>query len=178
MTRYARLVAILAGLVLVLGLASCGDDNGDDTSTTEATSAESAEGDEAGEEAESAEEGGAEVPASEADTTVDAKLGEYYIKPDTLKVDAGNIQFKVTNEGKIEHEFVVIKTDTAPGDLPTDDAGDVEEDAAGEVPGEIPSVEPGQTEEVTLKLDPGKYVLICNLPGHYAAGQYVGFTVR
>lgn len=179
MTKFARLAAVLVGIVLVLGLVSCGgDDNGDENSATEATSAESESSGEAGEEGEGAEEGGAEVPASEADTTVDAKLGEYYIKPDAKAVDAGNIQFKVTNEGKIEHEFVVIKTDTAPGDLPVDDSGDVDEEAAGEVPGEIPSVQPGQTEEVTLSLEPGKYVLICNLPGHYAAGQYVGFTVR
>lgn len=175
MGKLARLTAVLAGLVLVLALASCGDsdDSTSDESATEATTSESA----AAEEEESAEEGGGEVAASEADTTVKATLGEYYIKPAAPSTEAGNVKFEVTNDGKLEHEFVVIKTDTAPGDLPLSD-GNVDEEAAGEVPGEIPSVMPGATEEVTLKLDPGKYVLICNLPGHYAAGQYSGFSVE
>jgi uncharacterized cupredoxin-like copper-binding protein len=173
MRNLIRVGAVLASLIFALALASCGgDDSGDEQTGTEAASSEGGEPAEEG-----AEEGGAEVAAGAADSTVSAKLGEYYIKPAESAVDAGNIQFKVNNEGKIEHEFVVIKTDTPPGDLPLVD-GDVDEEAAGEVPGEIGSVEPGATEEVTLSLDPGKYALICNLPGHYQAGQYTGFTVR
>ena len=34
------------------------------------------------------------------------------------------------------------------------------------------------TETVTLPLKAGHYALICNLPGHYAAGQHADFTVR
>ena len=176
MGKLARLTAVLAGLVLVLALASCGSSDDDSTSaesTTEATSTDTG----AVAEEESAAEGGSEVAASEADTTVTVSLGEYFVKPDVSSTKAGNVKFEVTNDGKMEHEFVVIKTDTAPGDLPLAD-GNVDEEAAGEVPGEIPSVMPGATEELTLSLDAGKYVLICNLPGHYAAGQYVGFTVK
>lgn len=162
MNRFTRFALTLASLTLVLALASCGGDDG---------GGESAEP-EAAEEA----EGGAEVPASEADTTVGATLGEYFIKLDTDAVDAGNVEFKVTNDGKLEHEFVVIATDTPAGDLPLAD-GDVDEEGAGEVPGEIGSVQPGATEEITLSLKASKYALICNLPGHYKAGQYTEFAV-
>lgn len=162
MNRLTRFALIFASLTLAFALASCGGDDGGEESTEP----------EAAEEA----EGGAEVAAGEADTTVDATLGEYFIKLDTDAVDAGNIEFKVTNDGKLEHEFVVIQTDTPAGDLPVVD-GDVDEEAAGEVPGEIPSVQPGATETVTLPLKASKYALICNLPGHYKAGQYTEFTV-
>ena len=165
MNRFNRFALILASLTFVLALASCGGDDG---------SGESAEP-EAAEEAEGGE-GGAEVPASEADTTVGATLGEFFIKLDTDAVDAGNIQFKVTNDGQLEHEFVVIATDIPAGDLPLAD-GDVDEGGAGEVPGEIESVQPGATEEITLSLKASKYALICNLPGHYKAGQYIEFAV-
>ena len=30
---------------------------------------------------------------------------------------------------------------------------------------------------LTLNLKPGKYQLFCNVPGHYAAGQHIPFTV-
>ena len=36
---------------------------------------------------------------------------------------------------------------------------------------------PFLTKMLTLTLKPGHYVLICNLPAHYKAGQHVDFTV-
>ena len=30
---------------------------------------------------------------------------------------------------------------------------------------------------MALELDPGNYVLMCNLPGHYEAGMFAAFTV-
>jgi uncharacterized cupredoxin-like copper-binding protein len=31
---------------------------------------------------------------------------------------------------------------------------------------------------LALRLRPGHYALVCNLPGHYLAGQRADFTVR
>lgn len=50
-------------------------------------------------------------------------------------------------------------------------------DEAGNV-GEIGSVKPGQTKALKLKLAAGRYALLCNLPGHYGAGQYADLTVK
>ena len=172
MSMMTRIAAIATALTLVLALSSCGGSDDETSADTDQQATEQSAENEQNEEG----EGGAEVSASEADTTVSAELGEYYIKPDAKSVDAGNIQFDVTNDGSLEHEFVVIKTDTPAADLPLVD-GNVDEEAAGEVPGEIGSVEPGANETVTLSLDAGKYALICNLPGHYKAGQYAEFQV-
>lgn len=35
----------------------------------------------------------------------------------------------------------------------------------------------GATGWTTLRLDPGRYELVCNLPGHYAAGMYTELDV-
>ncbi|MCH8302057.1 MAG: hypothetical protein IH912_04830, partial [Proteobacteria bacterium] len=35
----------------------------------------------------------------------------------------------------------------------------------------------GETETVSAILEGGSYVLICNLPSHYLAGQYTAFSV-
>ena len=37
---------------------------------------------------------------------------------------------------------------------------------------------PGETKTLRLELRSGHHALICNMPGHYMAGQHVDFTVR
>ena len=44
--------------------------------------------------------------------------------------------------------------------------------------GEVPDVEPGAGGKLTVTLPPGKYVLLCNLPGHFAGGMYTNFVVK
>lgn len=36
----------------------------------------------------------------------------------------------------------------------------------------------GETRRYTVNLKPGKYVLLCSIPGHYQSGQYVGLVVQ
>jgi uncharacterized cupredoxin-like copper-binding protein len=50
-------------------------------------------------------------------------------------------------------------------------------DESGNV-GETGDLQPGQAKTINLALKPGHYALICNLPGHYKAGQHIDFTVR
>jgi uncharacterized cupredoxin-like copper-binding protein len=72
------------------------------------------------------------------------------------------------------HEMVVVKTTKAPGSL----AGTGKEASEQGAVGEVADLKAGKSAKLTLALKPGKYVLLCNLPGHYKAGQYVGFTVK
>jgi uncharacterized cupredoxin-like copper-binding protein len=43
---------------------------------------------------------------------------------------------------------------------------------------ETGNIRPGATKTVTITLAKGRYALICNLPGHFAAGMNAGLTVR
>jgi len=88
---------------------------------------------------------------------------------------AGSVTFNVSNEGPSTHEFVVIKTDDAPDALPTKD-GSVNEDQVTVVD-ELEDVAPSTTGTLTTDLETGSYVIICNVPGHYAAGMHTAFTV-
>ncbi len=43
---------------------------------------------------------------------------------------------------------------------------------------DVDDIESGSSKSTTKDLAAGKYVLICNLPGHYQKGMRVGFTVQ
>ncbi len=113
-------------------------------------------------------------------------LQEFSILPDKDEVDAGSITFATTNAGPDDvHEFVVVKTDLAPGDLPVDADGAVDESGAGmEVIGEIEDIAVDASMSVTLDLAAGNYVLICNIydadedEAHYHEGMRTAFTVN
>jgi hypothetical protein len=80
-------------------------------------------------------------------------------------------------------EFAVIRTDLAPDALPTGQDGSVEEEGEGmEVVGEIEDIPVGETQDLTVSLDAGNYVLICNIVEsgevHYASGMRTAFTVE
>jgi uncharacterized cupredoxin-like copper-binding protein len=105
-------------------------------------------------------------------------LADYSVTPEDTSAEAGDVTFDVTNDAEQTHEFVVIKTDLAEDQLPTDENGDVSETGEGmEVVDEIEDVEAGSSQSLTVNLDAGGYVLICNLPGHYRQGMHSSFTV-
>lgn len=110
-------------------------------------------------------------------TTVTATLlDSMRIVLDKSSVPAGMVDFLVSNPGAIVHELVVLKTDLPAGSLPPDPTQQgkiIEKIHMGET-GDVP---PGTASFLSLNLGPGNYVIVCDEPGHYAAGMYAPFTV-
>jgi uncharacterized cupredoxin-like copper-binding protein len=102
-------------------------------------------------------------------------LGEFFVRPSVTAAAAGQVRFTVHNGGAATHEFVVLRTDTPAGSLPKDKNGRADE--AGNV-GETGELAAGASKTITVKLAAGHYALVCNLPGHYKAGQHTDFTVH
>ena len=137
-------------------------------------------------------------------TVVETELGEsgltYYVRPEQKTVEAGTVTFAVTNAGELTHEFIVHSNpdDVATGDLTINAEEDaavlVEQNIIGAAPYATPPIvppdkQPGDADhripgggwgaELTVDLAAGKYILICNLPGHYTGGkQYSALTVE
>ncbi len=112
--------------------------------------------------------------------TVEIKMGDFFFAPKDASAQAGPTVIEAPNEGSVEHELVVFKTNMDPAKLPTEANGEVNEEKMDEVAesaGEIPDVEAGDTKTGNFKLNPGTYVMFCNLPGHYAQGMYGTITV-
>lgn len=106
-------------------------------------------------------------------TKVKLTLVEFKLTPAVKRVAAGKVTFSARNAGKLTHELVVLRTKVLAGKLPTSGMAAKE---TGRV-GKIAKIGPGSTKTLTLTLKPGHYALICNLPGHYRAGQFADLTV-
>ncbi|MDC4207083.1 MAG: hypothetical protein MPW14_25480 (plasmid) [Candidatus Manganitrophus sp.] len=80
--------------------------------------------------------------------------------------------------------MVILKTDLPADTLPLENEK-VDETSAGRVMGEIEPFEPTTQKNLTLDLEPGSYVLLCNIvetengesEGHYRMGMRTVFEV-
>jgi len=112
------------------------------------------------------------------------KLGadefEYQIRLDRTTVPAGAVRVTAHNRGNSVHELVAFRTDLADGALPTTSTGLVDEERAGltHLDPEAEAIAAGASKAITLHLEPGRYVLVCNLPDHYRQGMHTALTVQ
>jgi uncharacterized cupredoxin-like copper-binding protein len=161
-SRRHRAAIFAAVAALCLMAAACSDDDGGETGATGA--------------------------ATGGGTTVAVTVQEFAVIPAASSAPAGDVTFDVTNEGPDDtHEFVVFKTDLAPDALPTASDGSVDETGEGvELIDEIEDIAVGDTPTLTVSLDAGSYVFICNIVeeeggetiSHYQQGMRVAFTVE
>jgi len=113
-------------------------------------------------------------------TALTVVMSDYAFAPKDASAAAGELTITAPNQGKLPHELVLIRTDLPLNKLPTDSSGNVNEDAfpASRLPGEISETEPGATGSLTVTLPAGRYVMLCNVPGHYKAGMVGNLVVR
>ena len=118
-------------------------------------------------------------------TQVDITLREWAVQAGQSSVGAGEIYFLVENAGPEDaHEFVIIKTDLGPLDLPFED-NRVPEDEV-DIIDEIEPFAPDSSASLTVDLTAGKYLFICNIAeeedgeieSHYKKGMVATFTVE
>lgn len=103
----------------------------------------------------------------EADVTVSLRDDAVELAPDTI--EAGSVTFAATNEGTVTHEIEVFAGDVDPSTLPIEN--NVASTEGLTLVDEIEDITPGSTASLTVELVPGTYVVMCNLPGHFARGM-------
>jgi len=117
------------------------------------------------------------LTACSSGSGVKTTLDEYSIAVAKRTLPSGSQTFDVTNAGTIAHQFLVLRTDRRPDDLPTKD-GVVNTDAKGvKIAGELEIVSPGASDHLVVNLRPGRYTLICNIAGHYTNGMRTGLSI-
>ena len=109
------------------------------------------------------------------DGTVGIELGEFFVKPSTDSTSAGEVTFEIENSGSTTHQFVIYRTNEEADALPQD-GGVAKLDPDRRIAASD-DVTAGGTATVTATLEAGRYLLLCNLPGHYMGGQVTEFEV-
>jgi uncharacterized cupredoxin-like copper-binding protein len=106
-------------------------------------------------------------------------MGMMAIRVDQDTIKAGPVKFDVTNWSRyLPHEMLVVAVDNPATALPYDyGEAKVNEDQV-KVLGDTSELQPNKSASVEVTLAPGSYLLICNVPGHYAAGMAVPLVVK
>ena len=102
-----------------------------------------------------------------------------YVKVEVPSVlPPGSKSLKIDNRGSTQHELLVFKSDLDPVAYPLDH-GDINEDGPGITKiSDGDNLDPGKSQTRTVDLTKaGKYLFLCNLPGHFAAHMYTVVTV-
>lgn len=100
-------------------------------------------------------------------------------------VAPGEVSLVAANRGTRTHELVVLPladgaavgSRLVASDNTVSEAGSLGEASNSCGSGAGHGIRAGRTGWVTLTLRPGRYELLCNLPGHYAAGMYAELDV-
>jgi uncharacterized cupredoxin-like copper-binding protein len=143
-------VTVVVAIALGLGIAACGSDDEDSTSASDETT----------EEASSAEE----VTV----TTADLEGGYSWEVDPTPTTETKEVTF--VNDSEVEHGLVFAKLNEG---FTLEEAYELEGRKGSTVPYVEGGAKPGSTEtfEVENPVEPGSYVLLCPIPGHYQQGQ-------
>jgi uncharacterized cupredoxin-like copper-binding protein len=86
------------------------------------------------------------------------------------EVPAGTVQISIQNRGPDAHEFILVRSDGTGLPLRPDGLT-LDEDAVEDRT--VAALEPGLpgTREVDATLTPGRYVMLCNMSGHFMGGM-------
>jgi uncharacterized cupredoxin-like copper-binding protein len=112
-------------------------------------------------------------------------MGRMAIGESPHTVPAGTVSLQVTNRGMRTHELLVLPLPAGQGagqrtvgpDGRVDESSSLGESSVTCAQGAGDGIAPGGIGWVTLTLAPGHYELLCNIPGHYAAGAYTELDV-
>jgi uncharacterized cupredoxin-like copper-binding protein len=106
-----------------------------------------------------------------ASTEISADMTDFQFSPTEWTVPAGEeITIELTNDGSVEHEFVILQSGVTISDetaLP-----ETEEELLADFVYWEDEVEPGETKTATFTAPPaGEYQVICAIEGHFDAGM-------
>jgi len=110
--------------------------------------------------------------ASQTVTQVKVLETEMAIELSLSTVPAGAVEFIAHNQGQLPHEMEIIKTDLPLAQMPIKD-NRLDRKKVGEKIDEIEAEDlpSGATSTLLTHLEPGRYLIECNIPRHFQAGM-------
>lgn len=123
--------------------------------------------------------GASRPTTSPAPDVVHVTERDFHLAASAHHIRPGAVDLSVRNQGPDDHELIVVREH--PGmPLPMRSDG-VTLNEERLLPDTVePALEPGRpgsVRELTLHLAPGRYVLFCNMAGHYLGGMHTELAV-
>lgn len=175
--RHARLILRPLVAFALLTFAACGDD--DDNTTDDTPTPEASPTAEATPDGDATPSGPTATPGL---TDAPMELEDFVIRPSVTRAPPGTINFLISNLGPSTHEFAVIRSDLPIAELPRLDGAQGVDESDLDVLDRSDPIPSGDEAALSLELDAGEYVLICNFTSegasHYLSGMYQKFTVE
>ncbi len=146
-----KFMTALLALVLLLGLAACGgDDTAENSGSTNTDSGST---------------------ASASAITIDSADGATMAYAQTeATANAGEVKITFNNKGSLPHNLTLVKQ----GDEEKIDQEAMANSPDYNAPSAIAQtklINGGESDTITVNLEPGTYTYLCTFPGHYAAGM-------
>jgi uncharacterized cupredoxin-like copper-binding protein len=122
----------------------------------------------------SSSDGGATAAGGQV---LQVKVKDFAIKAGE-QVTAGSIVLRVRNDGPDTHELILARADGRQLPLRKDNLTIDEDALKPRTIGLLDDALPGTVRVWKLHLAPGRYVLFCNMSGHYLGGMHTRLVVR
>ena len=114
-----------------------------------------------------------------ADTTlVSVREQDFSIDVSPRTIPAGKVVFQAANRGPDAHELIVVRAQAQALPLRSDGMTVNEEELRRATVGALEPGAAGSVRDLEVRLSPGRYVLLCNMAGHYMGGMHAVLTVR
>ena len=118
---------------------------------------------------------GAACTSTGGEGDVEVSLRDDAVTLSPASADVGSVTFAATNDGSVTHEIEVFSGDVDPSTLPIEN--NVASTDGLQLIDEIEDITPGSSADLTIDLETGAYVVMCNLPGHFEQGMYASLEV-
>jgi uncharacterized cupredoxin-like copper-binding protein len=94
------------------------------------------------------------------------------------RIAAGDVRLVVRNAGPNTHELLIVRATRGSLPLRSDSLTVNEEAVQHRLAGVVEGFGPGNVATLSVHLAPGRYVLLCNMAGHYLGGMHRRLVVR
>jgi uncharacterized cupredoxin-like copper-binding protein len=109
---------------------------------------------------------------------IDVTERDFRISVSPRVVQPGSVVFRATNRGPDAHELIIARVRDAKLPLRSDGLTVSEEKLEKATVGVLEPGDPNTVREIRAKLRPGRYVLFCNMSGHFMGGMRADLVVR
>jgi uncharacterized cupredoxin-like copper-binding protein len=116
------------------------------------------------------------APAAAGAVPIAATLYDNAIVLDAGSAPSGRVAFEILNRGELLHEVEIFSGARSGQTLPV--RSSIADTTGLTLVDEVENILADSAADLVVDLDPGTYLVICNMPAHYEAGMWTYLTIE